>query len=250
VLINKKILIPISIAAILLTSFLTQHKQEIQSQANASTTVSFAPIVATITPIPTLITSTTLKFNILLHGIGSAGDNPNSASNLSNKNPLHPQRNFEIVITNSSNEIIKNTSGSIVYNTGQGNFIGIIDLGQTFITGDYNIKIKSDKYLKKLISGIIKIEAGKENNTPQTTLVAGDIKTDNILNILDYNILLDCGYGAIDPLPLGDPNAVYNSNNCKTHEPHRTNIDLEDNGIINSADYNLFLRELSVQNED
>lgn len=98
--------------------------------------------------------------------------------------------------------------------------------------------------------GIVKIETMKENTAPQTTLIAGDVKGDNVLNVLDYNIFLDCGYGAIDPLPLADPNAIYNTNNCKTHEPFRPNSDIDDNGIINSPDYNLFLRELSVQNGD
>ncbi|MBU3979611.1 cohesin domain-containing protein [Patescibacteria group bacterium] len=205
---------------------------------------------ATMTPYPTT-TSTTLKLNILLHGIGSAGDNPNpQGSSLSNKNPLHPQRNIDITIMDSTNQPVSSLAGSIIYNSGQGNFIGLIDLGSTFQTGNYTIKIKSGRYLRKLVTGMVNIKPLQENPIPQTALIAGDVKTDNILNVLDYNILLDCGYGAIDPLPLGDPNAGYNTSNCKSHEPFRINTDLDDNGIINSPDYNLFLRELSVQNGD
>ncbi len=213
-------------------------------------------VIPTNTPSPTMTpypntTSTTLKFNILLHGVGSSGDNPNpQGSSLSNKNPLHPQRNIDITIMDGNNQPVSSLTGSIIYNTNQENFLGIVDLGQTFITGNYSIKIKSDGYLRKLVPDILRIETLKENSIPQTTLVAGDVKTDNILNVLDYNILLDCGYGAIDPLPLADPNAIYNSSDCKAHEPFRPNTDLEDNGIINSPDYNLFLRELSVQNGD
>ncbi len=194
--------------------------------------------------------TTTLKFDILLHSIGSAGDNPNPDSSLSNKNPLHPQRNFEAIIIDSNNQIVKNTSGSIIYNTSQGNFIGLIDLGSAFQTGNYNIKIKSDGYLRRLVTDMVNIKPLQENSIPQTALIAGDIKTDNTLNVLDYNILLDCGYGAINPLPLANPNSIYNSGDCKTHEPFLSNTDLDDNGIINSPDYNLFLRELSVQNGD
>jgi hypothetical protein len=204
---------------------------------------------ATTTPGPTL-TSTTLKLDMLLHGVGSAGDNPNPDSSLSNKNPLHPQRNVDVIVIDSNNQIVKNTSGSIIYDADQGNFTGIIDLGPTVRTGNYNIKIKSDKYLRKLVPGIVDIKTSQENTISQTALVAGDVKTDNVLNVLDYNILLDCGYGVIDPLPLADPNAAYNTNNCKSHELFRINTDLDDNGIINSPDYNLFLRELSVQNGD
>lgn len=220
--------------------FFTKSRQQIQSTAYASTS----------DPSDSAQTPTTLKVDLLLHGVGSAGDNPNPDSSLSNKNPLHPRRNFQITITNSSNQQVKNSSGSIVYDTGGGNFTGIIDLGTSFPTGNYTIKIKSDGYLQKLIPEIINIETEKENNIPQTTLIAGDIKGDNVINVLDYNILLDCGYGAINPLPLADPNSDYNAKNCKSHEPHRINVDLNDNGIINSSDYNLFLRELSVQSGD
>jgi hypothetical protein len=220
---------------------------------NGSPTITEGPIStpsATVTPAPTLA-STTLKFNLLLHGIGSSGDNPNpGGSSLSNKNPLHPQRDFIVTLINTDNQPVASIPGSIIYNPSQGNFISIVDLGPTFQTGNYNIKVKSDRYLRKIVPGIINIEKLKENAVPQTALVAGDVKADNVLNILDYNILLNCGYGAINPLPVADPNAIYNSSFCKSHEPFRTNADLDDNGIVNGADYNLFLRELSVQNGD
>lgn len=221
------------------------------------TTTPGATTIPTVTTIPTATTtpgptqtSTTINLDILLHGVGSAGDNPNPESSLSNKNPLHPQRNVEVVVIDSNNQIVKSTTGSIIYDTNKGNFTGIIDLGPNIPTGDYNIKVKSDSYLRKMVSGIINLKVSSANPIPQTALVAGDVKGDNVLNVLDYNIFLDCGYGAIDPLPLADPNAIYNSNDCKSHDIYRPNVDAEDNGIINSADYNLFLRELSVQNGD
>jgi hypothetical protein len=186
-----------------------------------------------------------------LHGVGNAGDNPNpKGSSLSNKNPLHPQRNLSVVLIDTNNQPVKTLTASLAYIADKGSFQSIIDLGSGFPKGSYNIKIKSDRYLRKQIPGIINIEAMKDNKVPQTALIAGDIKDDNTLNILDYNILRDCGYGAINPIPLADPNAPYNSNDCKAHGNFRPNSDLEDNGIINSADYNLFLRELSVQNGD
>lgn len=206
--------------------------------------------IPTTTPYPTQI-STILKFDLLLHGIGSSGDNPNpNASSLSNKNPLHPQRDINVVLIDSNNQQLSNAVGSISYDADQGNFIGTLDLGPNFKSGDYNIKVKSERYLRKLVQGIVNIQSEKENMIPQTALVAGDVKTDNLLNVLDYNILLDCGYGAIDPLPLDDPNALYSTKHCQAHEIFKTNSDIDDNGIINSADYNLFLRELSVQNGD
>lgn len=214
---------------------------EIQGPITCTNPVTAAPTSAV----------TSLNLNILLHGIGSAGDNPNPNGNsLSNKNPLHPQRNITVTLIDSNNQEVASRTDSITFNTAGGNFTGLIDLGTSFNPGNYNLKIKTDKYLRKLVSGIINIKAMTNNDVPQTALVAGDVKDDNILNVLDYNILLDCGYGAINPLPLADPASVYNSSYCISHNEFRPNTDLDDNGIIDSSDYNLFLRELSVQNGD
>ena len=79
--------------------------------------------------------------------------------------------------------------------------------------------------------------------------MAGDTNGDNALNILDYNAFLDCGYGVLNPLPINDANSYFNKKICQNHPPTE-NIDIEDNGLVNSYDYNLFLRELSVQNGD
>ena len=201
-----------------------------------------------VTPSPE---TTILNFTRLLHGVGSAGDNPNpGGSDLSNKNPLHPQRNLDIQIYDSSNKLAAKLSGSIIYDSNAGNFAGKVDLGASFASGNYNIKVKTDRYLRKLIPGIQAINTKTDNNIPQFSMIAGDINGDNVLNILDYNILLDCGYGQLNPLPMADPNSVYNSQPCQAHNPLTQFTDLDDNGIVNSPDYNLFLRELSVQNGD
>lgn len=217
---------------------------------NSATLTPTVPITSTPSAVPTLA-STTLNFEILLHGIGTSGDNanPNNAS-FSNKNPLHPQRDFSVVIFDSNNVQVATYTDSLIYNTGQGDFTDKIDLGSTFPPGNYSIKVQTDRYLWKLIPGIVAIKSLTSNNVTKTALVAGDIKKDNILNVLDYNILLDCGYGAINPLPISDPNSLYNSNYCKGHNEFRPNSDLDDNGIVNSTDYNLFLREISVQTGD
>jgi hypothetical protein len=211
-------------------------------------TPSATPSV-TITPEPTVAT-TSLTFDLLLHGIGAAGDNPNPSGNsLSNKNPLHPQRDLEVEIIDSNNQVVATTAGAVIYDSGSESFKGTLDLGASFPTGNYNIKLKTDRYLRRLVPGIQAIENLKENDIPQVDLIAGDVDGDNVLNVLDYNAFLDCGYGELDPLPLTDPNAIFNNESCQIHNP-ALNTDVDDNGIINSSDYNLFLRELSVQNGD
>lgn len=205
---------------------------------------------ATLTPRPTG-TSTILLLDVLLHGVGAAGDNPNPrGADLSNKNPLHPQRDITIEVLDSNNNVVKEGKDAIVYDSGKGNFKGTIDLGPNFPDGNYTLKMKTDRYLRKQVSGVVFIENMNENKVPQTALVAGDVKSDNILNVLDYNILRDCGFGSIEPLPVADPNSLYNSTYCKSHSDFRPNADIDDNGIVNSPDYNLFLRELSVQSGD
>ncbi|MEK7572004.1 MAG: cohesin domain-containing protein [Patescibacteria group bacterium] len=194
--------------------------------------------------------STTLNFTILLHGIGTSGDNPNpSGSSLSNKNPLHPQRNLRIEIYDSNNTLVGKKEGSLLYQEGKGNFAATVDLGPTFPTGEYIIKVQTDRYLRRLLPGIQSIKTLQDNKLATVDLVAGDVNDDNFLNVLDYNTFLDCGYGELEPLPMIDPNAKYNTTECKAHTPV-INVDVDDNGIINSPDYNLFLRELSVQHGD
>lgn len=200
-------------------------------------------------PIPT-VTGTALNFTLLLHGIGSAGDNPNPTGNsLSNKNPLHQQRNLDVQVLNSNNQVVASISAPIVYDQATGTFMGGAGLPDSFPSGSYNVKVKSERYLRRLIPRIQQIVSGQGTQVETTNMVAGDTNDDNTLNVLDYNALLDCGYGQINPLPMDDPNSAFNSDACKVHTPAE-NIDLNDDGIINSFDYNLFLRELSVQNGD
>ncbi len=194
--------------------------------------------------------TTVLNFDLLLHGIGAAGDNPNPSGNsLSNKNPLTPQRLMSIQIYNSSNQLVASEAGFVNYDSNAGSFRGGIDLGPDFPDGSYILKIQTGRYLKKLVPGIQSITALQNNNVKQIDLVAGDINGDNLLNVLDYNAFLNCGYGVLEPLPIADPNSLFNSSECQVFTPIGY-VDLDDNGIVNNFDYNLFLRELSVQNGD
>ncbi len=194
--------------------------------------------------------ATTATFTLQLHGVGSSGDNPNpNGSSLSNKTPLHPQRNLAILLYNTDNQLVSSISGAVNYDPGSGTFKGSVDLGPSLSQGNYNIKIKTDRYLRKLIPGAQKITPLQDNRITEVAVVAGDTNSDNSVNILDYNAFLDCGYGVLNPLPMDDPNSKFNKKVCQVHTPV-ANIDVDDNGIVDSFDYNLFLRELSVQTGD
>jgi len=177
---------------------------------------------------------TTLSLNILLHGIGNAGDNANlTNSSLSNKTPLHTSRNATISITDTNNSLVKKVSSTVVFDPTSGSFKGSFDLGTSFPTGKYSLKVISDRYLNRLIPGLVTISANKNNILPTTSLISGDTNSDNKLDIRDYNMIIDCYSDYLAPVA------------CESSKKVAT--DLTDDGSVNQFDNNLFDRELSVQ---
>jgi len=222
--------------------------QSVLSSTTPATITIGGNSISPTNPQPTAPGGTTATFDLFLHGIGSSGDNPNpNGSNFSNQFPLHPQRNLDVWLYDSNNKLVSNISGAVNYDAASGTFKGSIDLGANFIQGNYIIKLRTDRYLRKLVPDIQKLTPGQDNPIPAVDLVSGDTNNDNALDILDYNAFLDCGYGAVNPLPVEDANSIFNSKACQAHTP-TVNIDINDDGIVDSTDYNLFLREISVQN--
>ena len=196
---------------------------------------------ATPTPTPTIpVGNTVFALSIGLDGLGTTGDNstPGDSSG-SNRNPNRPSRNVRVEVFDGDDNPAANRSGTIIYNAGSGKFIGTIDMG-TLASGNYNVKVKSDGYLRRFIPGIHQnVTSGQTYNLPAVNLVTGDINNDNAINILDYNILISCSIFSVDNRAL-----------CNGNPQYAVLSDLEDNGVINQFDYNLFRRELSVQNGD
>jgi len=203
-----------------------------------ATTVPTSPPNAT--PVPTIPRGNTVfALNIGLDGIGSVGDNSNPTnSSGSNKNPLRQSRNITIQVFNSNETEIANKSGTLTYQAAGGRFTGNVDMG-TLASGNYIVKIKSPAYLRRRIPGIQNVVSGQSYELPAANLVAGDINGDNAINILDYNILISCSIFSKDGQTV-----------CNQNPNYKTLADLDDNGAVNQFDYNLFVRELSVQNGD
>lgn len=180
-----------------------------------------------------------------MDAIGSVGDNENPNPSSSNQNPQHPNRNLAVQIFNSNNSQVFAQVGSINYSSTSGVFLGTVDLGASFASGNYIVKVKSDGHLKRIIPGIQNLSSSLTQpiQLPGVSLVAGDIDSNNALNISDYNILLSC---VTSPFIANiDDHALCNSN-----ANYIVLSDLEDNGVVNEFDYNLFLREYAVQNGD
>lgn len=187
------------------------------------------------TPTPTpLPQDITLSITVFLHNIGKSGDNANpNAFSFSNKNPLHPTRNVKAFIYDLTNNAVAAPTGSIQYSSTSGSFTGTIDLGTAVAPGKYYIKIQSDYHLRRLIPGILTFTAGTNSLAP-ISLVAGDADNTNDLSILDYNLLLGCYSVSQSAISCTDAQQVA--------------TDFNDDGAVDEKDYNLFIRELSVQN--
>ncbi len=188
------------------------------------------PTQPTATSIPA--GTTALSLQILLHGLGKGGDNVNAQSG-GNVNPLHPLRTVTVEINNASNQLVATKQGTINYQASSGSFTGIISLGQ-FPSGVYTLKVKVPQYLAKAFPGIVSVTAGQTTNISPVSLTTGDSNGDNKLSILDYNMLLDC-FSDLTP-----------AKNC-ADSSKKNATDLTDDSKVNQFDYNLFLRELSVQ---
>ncbi|HEV2339853.1 MAG TPA: right-handed parallel beta-helix repeat-containing protein [Patescibacteria group bacterium] len=192
------------------------------------------PPLPTITPTPTPSVAV-LGITVFLHGIGKGGDNisPNSIGNTS---PRHPRRTITITFLSQQNQISGSTKGTVNYSNISGNFQGFIT--SNVPSGTYIIKVALDGFLPNQTSTPVSITAGKTISIPSFSLTNGNINNTGSLDILNYNILISC-YGS----------AVNTSICPQAYRPSAASsgADIDDDGIVDGGDYNLFLRELHTQ---
>lgn len=194
------------------------------------------PPIQCVTPTPTTAASSgaNINLNLILHGIGSGGDNANpTANSLSNKDPLHKERTAIVSLFDVNNNLVATAEGKVVYSSASGSFKGIASSSAIVASGKYSIKVRTDNRLTRLVTGIQTLVAGQTTNIPVVEVVAGDATNDNKLDILDYNMLIDC---------YSDIGAAIACNDTK-----KLATDANDDGNVNQFDYNLFLREISTQ---
>lgn len=161
-------------------------------------------------------------FKVALPGIGT-----NIKIGLNNT-PKRINRTFYVQFLNENNEIVQEEQVPLTYTSGV--YTG--ELSATVPQGSYEIKIASDNSLFKTIPGVIAISSTKTSfNLPTVTLITGNISQANgslnNLDIFDYNALLSC----------------FGNNSCK----NLSLTDLNDDGIIDSRDFNILLRGFAVQ---
>lgn len=179
--------------------------------------------------------STRIDLTVCLHGLGNCGDNvsPNAGGN---KNQKHLTRNVNLGLFDNSDQQVASITGTLQYSTASAKFTAKLSTPVNVTTGSYIAKIGADGFLTKQVPGIVQITNGQTIAIPEVSLVTGNINNDSQIDILDYNLLTDC-FGS-----------KQTSSSCTMHPTSTSSgADLNDDGVVDAADYNLFLRELSVQ---
>jgi len=174
-------------------------------------------------PTPTVVisptppsTPTLVSVILTLPGIGKNG----------NVSPNNGQRRTFIQLFDSSNKAVgASVAAQTSFDPSSGTFRGTANFGTVVYSGMYTPKIKVDQYLIKKLAPI-QITAGTTIAFSPTLLVGGDINSDNKIDIKDYTILVSCFGGKINSVICG---------------LQKVDADLNDDGLVDGVDYNLFL---------
>lgn len=201
----------------------------------AGMTVSFNVGTSASTPTPTLASgTTTLSVSFCPHGLGNCGDNVSPIGG--NTNPGHTLRNATVTILDGNNAIVQSTHGTVVYNSASNTFTGTIPLNP-ISSGHYLVILGMDGFLSKQAPGIVTITQGQNTTIPILSLVTGNTNNDSQLDLLDYNIIIGCfGTKYTDPALCTAQDAQLSPG-----------ADVNDDGVVDGTDYNLFVREQSIQ---
>lgn len=228
------IMIPVTL------SFLPKE-QDVRTRASTLNTTTITPSVVenasllTPTEIPPASSSgITFAVTVYFPGIGKSGDNATTSGTLGNARPLHPKKPFTLEMYNASNDLVATTDGTLTFDSVNGYFSGTATA--TINSGTYKIKIVVKNYLKKLFPANQTLSLNQTTKLPTVTLIAGDLNGDNILDVKDTNIMLNC-YSSLAP-----------AKSCT--DDQKQIADLDDDGKVDQIDYNLLLRELSAKKGD
>jgi hypothetical protein len=167
-------------------------------------------------------TSALLNVEVTLGGISPIG--------VDNNAPRHPQRAVTIEVFNNNWQLVANKATKVTYNNISGAFVTTLNLGSTWRSGTYFIKVRLPNALRQTMGrysgSTFSIAPGKKTYLPRTPMFTGDINNDNIINILDYNILLNC----------------WQKNGCNPGSTAYVSSDLNDDDQVNQTDYTVWLR--------
>jgi hypothetical protein len=184
------------------------------------------------TPTPTATASATLQNAAVAVSVTLPGISPNAAIG-DNTSPLHPTRNFDVSLYNNKDELVKTVSAPLTFNGASYN--GVAKFSDIPI-GSYIVKVKSDNSLYKALPGPKTLVSDTTIDTPTVALVTGNVDntagSENILDLSDYNALLSC----------------FDNKPCDAKLKVLT--DLNDDGKVDSKDFNILLRGFATRTGD
>lgn len=203
---------------------------------NPTQTPAFSP-----SPIPSVTLSTTLGPTI-----GTLSVHFEGIDSQNNQKPNHPQRKVMLYFyktTNFTNRADMTLPVVISFSPTDpsGSFINNnIDLS-SIPQGSYYILAQSPEgsLREQLSSGLITVTTGQTIalNTPNNTSITlrmGDLNGDNIIDLKDYNILIDCYANKIITVTCLDHHASDQTKGLFS--------DINDDGLVNGVDYNIIIR--------
>lgn len=199
---------------------------------NATPTPTLPPGV-TATPTPTPLPppppgtgSGQLKFDLTLEGVSN---NPEAG----NTNPKNPSRTLVVEFLTLSGQKVAEISqaGAITFNASLGTFAGSVAM-PNLTQAVYNVKVKTDKYLRKLFSNYT-LSSDSTVELPRVTLIVGDANNDNLVDVVDYNLVTNVCFGTKALL-----------------DPSCSRADLDDDGDVDIFDANLVIRSMAKREGD
>ncbi len=197
--------------------------------------------------------------DLFLHGIGRGGDNAGPASG-GNPNPIHPIRLASVEVFDTNNASVLQADTNVTYDAASGSFKGTLPIG-SLQNGNYRVKVKVNKYLQRQAPNIYTINNGFVTALPPLRLTVGDIIGDNRLNIQDFNALAGCYWGVAPPSACqgqlsaqsadDSVDTLVDESDLDAADSQQFNqneaSDINDDGIVNEPDLNLFIRELTTR---
>ena len=219
------------------------------------------PVAATATTAPN---HTMLAVSFRQHGIGLPADNANPNPTITASSviptPVQPFQSRPVTVylstgttANDGIPVYEHTkNGTVTFTSGNAlyGYTGTIDLGTDISAGQYIVAIRTSNSLSQQSTGFVTITPGQTITTSFPALISGNVYdssidnttpvSENQLDVLDYNAIMDHW---LTP-ELCDGKTGTELQACQTV---RSRADLNADGSVDVLDYNLFIRELSVQ---
>lgn len=196
------------------------------------------PVTLTPTPTSTPVPTPTVtigpndigaNIQVTMPGIGTmVGDN---------NNPRNPSRSGNVQLYNTANQIVATKSATFTVSNPTASssafiYKGLVNFGSTIPAGFYYVATDFNNTLITQIPGVLDMKKGPTGvaTAPVTPLIPGDLDRNNILDIRDYNLFIAC----------------YGTKQCA----QKALADFNDNGTVESVDYNILLRSFAIRQGD